>query len=214
MRALVVTSLLVSLAGPSIVATQAAPAAADLAARVQARFAAVRDFTAEFTQTETSPLLPRPVVERGQVKVKKPGKMRWTYTSGDKKVFVSDGVRVYMHYPQDRYVEEFRVDKDASTGLMFLAGRLDLVRDFVASMPSAQPAGEWHLELTPKKKDADLVTLTLAVERVSLGLRGFKIVDDQEGVRTFRLTKLEENRNLPDSDFVFVMPRNVELRRQ
>lgn len=214
MRVLAATSLLVGALAAAPAGLQSPPAAADLAARVQARFATVRDFTADFTQTETSPLLPRPVVERGQIRIKKPGKMRWTYTSADRKVFVSDGVRAYMHYPQDRYVEEFRVNQDASTGLMFLAGRVDLVRDFVASVPAEQPTGEWRLVLTPKRKDGDVVTLTLDVDRTSLALRGFIIVDDQEGVRTFRLSKLEENRNLPDSDFVFVMPKNVELRRQ
>ena len=33
-------------------------------------------------------------------------------------------------------------------------------------------------------------------------------------VSKFRLAKLQENRNLPDSEFVFTMPKGVEIRRQ
>jgi outer membrane lipoprotein carrier protein len=213
MRSSALGVLLAVLSTGGLTASQA-PGASDLAARIQARFATVRDFSADFTQTETSPLLPRPLTERGQLKVKKPGKMRWTYTSGDRKVFVSDGVRAYMHYPQDRYVEEFKVTEDDSTGLLFLAGRVDLVKDFTSSVPAVQPEGVWRVVLKPKKRDADLSSLAIDVERTSLAIRAFTITDAQDSVRTFTLSKLQENRNLPDADFAFVMPKNVELRRQ
>ena len=56
--------------------------------------------------------------------------------------------------------------------------------------------------------------LTLEVDRASLALRGFTVVDEQDAVSKFRLAKLQENRNLPDSEFVFTMPKGVEIRRQ
>ena len=36
--------------------------------------------------------------------VKKPGMMRWTYTSPEKKEFVSDGRKLYSYVPEDRQV--------------------------------------------------------------------------------------------------------------
>lgn len=190
------------------------PAASDLAGRVQARYNTIRDFTAEFTQRQTSPLLPKPVTERGSVKIKKPGRMHWTYATGDRNQIVSDGTTIYAYFPQDRYVSRSAMPAgdDASTALLFLAGRGNLTRDFTASLPADQPAGEWRLTLRPRASQADFETLTLEVDRTSLTFRGLVVVDAQGGTSAFRFTNMRENRGLPDSDFVFSIPRGVEVR--
>lgn len=192
----------------------APPTASTLAARIQARYATVRDFTADFTLHQTSALLPKAVVERGDVKVKKPGRMRWTYATGDRNQFISDGVMVYAYFPRDRYVERSALPKsdETSTALLFLTGRGDLSRDFVASMPADQPAGEWRLTLSPRAKQADFETLTLEVDRTSLAFRGLVVVDEQGGTSAFRFTNMRENRGLSDREFEFVIPRGVEIR--
>lgn len=190
------------------------PSASALAARVQARYRTVRDFTAAFTQTETNALLPKPVVDRGEVKVLKPSRMRWTYTSGDRNEFVSDGTRQYSYFRRDRYVQITAVPRDdeASTALLFLAGRGDITRDFTASLPADQPAGEWRLVLTPRRPQADFETLTLEVDRQSLALRGLVATDAQGTTRAFRFTDMRENRGLSDREFEFEIPRGVEIR--
>ena len=33
--------------------------------------------------------------------MKKPGKMRWDYTSPEKKLFVSDGQTMFLYFPDD-----------------------------------------------------------------------------------------------------------------
>ena len=199
---------------PATLSAQTAPSAADLAARIQAHYNTVRDFTAEFTLAQTSGLLPKAVQERGELKVKKPSRMRWVYQSTDKKQFVSDGTRFYSYFPQDKYVTQSLLPKsdEASTALLFLAGRGDLTRDFVASAPDEQPAGEWRLVLKPKSKQADFKTLTLDVDRSSLALRGLTVVDEQGGISKFRFINLRENRGLTDREFEFAIPKGVELR--
>ena len=64
---------------------------AALARAVQERYDRVRDFSADFTHTYEGGVLKKRVVERGTVQVKKPGRMRWRYTSPEEKLFVSDG---------------------------------------------------------------------------------------------------------------------------
>jgi len=196
-------------------ARQDAPDASTLAARVQAHYTTVRDFTAEFTLTQTSAMLPKPVEERGDVKIKKPSRMRWTYQTSSKQQFVSDGLRLYSYFPQDRYVTTTALPKNSnevSTALLFLAGRGDLTRDFSASVPDQQPAGEWRLLLKPKAPQADFKTLTLDVDRATLALRGFTVVDDQGSISKFRFMNLRENRGLTDKEFEFTIPKGVELR--
>jgi outer membrane lipoprotein carrier protein len=213
MRTFLALSLAAVLA-VAVGARQDAPDAATLASRVQAHYTTVRDFTADFTLTQTSAMLPKPVEERGDVKIKKPSRMRWAYQSSDKKQFVSDGTRLYSYFPQDRYVTTTALPKgnDVSTALLFLAGRGDLTRDFTASVPDQQPVGEWRLLLKPKAPQADFKTLTLDVDRSTLALRGFTVVDDQGGISKFRFANLRENRGLTDKEFEFTIPKGVELR--
>ena len=64
--------LLVSAVTVAAGAEQAAPpTAAVLAARVEAHYATVKDFTAEFRLTQKAPLSLKPTEERGDVKVMK-----------------------------------------------------------------------------------------------------------------------------------------------
>lgn len=210
----VLALVILLLAGGIPGAASQVPVASDLAARIQARYNTIRDFTADFTQRQTTPLLPKPVVERGEVKIKKPGRMRWTYATGDRNQVVSDGTMIYAYFPADRYVSPSPVPKadDASTALMFLAGRGNLTRDFAASMAPEQPEGEWRLVLRPRTPEADFETLTLEVDRTTLAFRGLSVVDEQGGTSAFRFTNLRENRGLNDREFEFVIPRGVEVR--
>ena len=207
-------AIAVALAVSTMSAAQATPTAAQLAALIQTHYARVTDFTADFTQTNSNPLLPKGRTDRGTVKIKKPLRMRWTYTTSEKQEFVSDGTMSYWHVPADKYVRVQRLPKDgeASTALLFLAGRGDLTKDFVASAPPDQPAGEWRLLLRPAKgRQADFTTLTLEVARTSLELRGLVIEDDQAGtVSRMRFTNLRENRRLTDREFEFQIPKGVE----
>ncbi len=205
---------LAAIATVTVAARQEGPDAATLATRIQAHYTTVRDFTADFTLTQTSAMLPKPVEERGDVKIKKPSRMRWTYQTSNKQQFVSDGTRLYSYFPQDRYVTTTALPKgnEVSTALLFLAGRGDLTRDFTASVPDQQPPGEWRLLLKPKAPQADFKTLTLDVDRATLALRGFTVVDEQGAISKFRFANLRENRGLTDKEFDFTIPKGVELR--
>lgn len=210
-----VTAVWLTLAqAPAVFHAQEAASASDLAARIQARYASVRDFTANFTQRQTSQLMPKPVEERGTVKIKKPGRMHWTYTTGDRNQTISDGTTIYFYFPRDRFVERRPLPREdeASTALLFLAGRGNLTRDFTASLPSDQPSGEWRLVLRPRGAQADFSALTLEVDRASLALRGMAIADEQGGTSAFRFTNMRENQGLADREFDFIVPRGVEIR--
>src|SRR5207302_9996494 len=78
--------------------------ATDVAQSLQHKYDTVRDFSADFIHTYQGGVLHKQITERGHVLVKKPGKMRWEYTAPEKKLFVSDGVRVYSYVPEDKQV--------------------------------------------------------------------------------------------------------------
>jgi len=204
---------LVCLLAGTAVAAQTSPSADELAARIQAHYDSVRDFTADFALVQTNALRPRPRTEEGQVVIKKPLKMRWDYTTSDQKSFVSDGTMLYVTFPEDRYVDVSALpeEENTSTALLFLAGRGDLTRDFVVRKADTQPPGEWHLVLEPVSgREADFETLELRVARNTLVLTGMVVHDGQGGTSTYRFTDLAEDQGVSDRTFDFTIPDGFE----
>src|SRR5688572_23323527 len=113
-RSLTVALIALSLAVQ--VRAQAGPSADSVARTLQARYQGVRDFAADFEQTYRGGVLRTQASERGTVKIKKPGRMRWVYTSPEKKEFVSDGAKIYTYIPADKqvYVSDVPTDDSAT----------------------------------------------------------------------------------------------------
>jgi outer membrane lipoprotein carrier protein len=197
-------------------APSAQSSASEVARQVQSHYDTVKDFSADFTHAYEGGVLRRKTTERGSVLVRKPGRMRWAYTAPEEKLFVSDGVKMYAWVPADRQVTISSLPRgdEASTPILFLVGRGNLVRDFdVAAAPSVAgaPAGSYALLLTPRRKVPEYDSLTLVVDRASYVLRMLIARDGQGGTSTFTFTGLKENVNIPDSKFVFTIPRGAEV---
>jgi outer membrane lipoprotein carrier protein len=193
--------------------TSARPPAAETARALQQKYDQVRDFTADFTHTYQGGVLRKTLTERGTVEVKKPGRMRWEYTAPEKKLFVSDGRKVYSYVPADKQVIVSTVPTEdrATTAVLFLAGKGDVTRDFTVSYGSGEAADTWVLRLDPKVRQRDYDWLVLTVDRRSLQIRGLTAADQQGGTSTFRFTNLRENTGLPDSRFAFRIPKGVDV---
>jgi outer membrane lipoprotein carrier protein len=187
----------------------------DLARRIQSRYDGVRDFSASFEQKYTGGALRRQAVERGTVKVKRPGRMRWEYVQPERKLFVADGRRLYAHVPADRQVIVSAVpaEDQATTPVLFLAGKGNLARDFTvaATTVAGAPPGTVAIRLTPLHREPDYDWLALVVDETSLALRMLVAGDSQGGTSSFTFTDLRENVGLADRDFTFSIPRGADV---
>ena len=192
------------------------PAAQALAQTLQRKYDGIHDFSADFVHTYRGGVLRKEAVERGRLLVKKPGKMRWEYTSPEEKVFVSDGVKMYSYIPQDKQVlvQSIPQNDQVSMPTMFLSGKGSLSRDFTPSMvePSmgALP-GTLALKLVPKSTQQDYDWLILEVAPQTLELRGLVTADAQGGRSSFSFTNLKENPGIADKQFAFTIPRGVDV---
>jgi len=202
------------------VATPAAQqqTAQSLAQQLQRKIDGIKDFSADFAHTYAGGVLRKQVTERGKLLIKKPGKMRWDYTSPEQKVFVSDGVQLYSYVPADKQVIVSPVppEDEAATPTLFLAGKGSLTRDFSVAftdVPAGLPATSKALKFEPKKRQPDYDWLILVVEPASLALRGLATGDAQGGTSTFAFTNLKENVGLADKEFAFKIPRGVDIVR-
>jgi outer membrane lipoprotein carrier protein len=207
--------LTVLLAAASLSATSAAqtkPAPDALARSLQQRYQGIRDFSANFTHSYRGGVLRTQTTESGTVAVKKPGLMRWVYTSPEKKEFVSDGNKIYSYLPQDKQVIVNDVPADqAATPALFLAGRGDISRDFTAAAADSPLPGAVALKLTPRRSEPDYQYLIVAVDPATLQIRALTTRDHQGGDSTLTFTNMKENRGLSDKDFAFRIPRGVDV---
>jgi outer membrane lipoprotein carrier protein len=199
-----------------LVAHAADSTAAELATALQKKYDAIKDFSADFSHDYEGGVLRKKITERGRLLVKKPGKMRWDYSTPETKQFVSDGVKMYSYIPQDKQVIVAAVppDQDAPTPTLFLAGKGNISRDFVPSLadaPAGAAPGSRVLKLVPKAKQRDYDWLVLVLDPATLAIRGLLTVDAQGGKSSFTFTNLKENVGLADKEFVFKIPRGVDV---
>jgi len=183
-----------------------------LARALQERYQSIRDFSASFVHTYRGGVLRTQTTERGTVTVKKPGQMRWIYTAPERKEFVSDGVRMYAYIPEDRQVMITTLPQDdqATTPAAFLAGHGDIVRDFSAAFDYTSP-DLTALRLTPYRSEPEFEYLIVAVDPVSLQILALTTRDRQGGDSTISFTELKENQEVADKEFVFSVPRGVDI---
>ena len=215
-RAVIVALAACAALGGQLVGRAADATAPELAAALQRKYDGIKDFSADFSHAYEGGVLHKTLTERGHLLVKKPGKMRWDYSTPETKQFVSDGVKMYSYIPQDKQVIVASVppDEDAPTPALFLAGKGNLTRDFTPSLadaPAGMPAGSRALKLVPKARQRDYDWLTLVLDPGSLALRGLLTVDAQGGKSTFFFTNLKENVGVADKEFAFKIPRGVDV---
>jgi outer membrane lipoprotein carrier protein len=201
------------LAASVVPLAQARPPAQEIAAALQKKYDAIRDFTADFVHESEGGLLRKKQIERGVVQIKKPGKMRWDYKTPEPKVFVSDGRRIYLHVPADNQVIVSPVPEQdqATTAVLFLVGKGNLTRDFTVSYADGGSADTYALRLQPKVPETDYDWLQIVVDRGTLQMRSLSAADSQGGRSTFQFTNFKENVGLTDKTFAFKIPRGADV---
>src|SRR3954452_10375060 len=207
-QALLLTTVMAGAHAPS-----GRPPAQEVAAALQKKYDAIRDFTADFVHQSEGGLLRKKQVERGVVQVKKPGKMRWDYKSPEQKLFLSDGRRIYLHVPADNQVMISAVPEQdqATTAVLFLVGKGNLTRDFTVSYADGAGPDTYSLRLQPKLPERDYDWLQVVIDRKTLQIRSLSAADSQGGRSTFQFSNFKENTGLADKTFTFKIPRGADV---
>jgi outer membrane lipoprotein carrier protein len=197
---------------PAVLGAQGRPTADALAKALQQRYQGVKDFSADFVHTYRGGVLRTQTTERGHVLIRKPGMMRWTYTTPEKKEFVSDGSKVYSYIPADKQVLVTTVpaEDEATTPALFLAGKGDIARDFTAAYVESGAPGT-ALRLTPRRSEPEYEYLVVALDPATLQIRALTTRDRQGGESTLTFANMKENQGLSDKEFAFRIPRGVDV---
>ena len=204
--------LLVAMITLSMTTVQLSPA--EVAERVQAVYNAAASMRCDFVQLYRSGTTGKVTEAGGELKLKKPGKMRWDYKEPDRKLYISDGVTVYWYLPDDRQVTKMSLDEadQQQTQILFLTGRGDLNRDFAISNEMVnQPLyeGSYLLRLVPNREE-DFDYLVLEINPTDYYVERMVVVDTFGNSTDYRFLNIRPA-ELADSEFAFTIPRGVEV---
>src|SRR5688572_29409102 len=208
-----VASLVAIVSVPVLLAAQGQQSPEVLARSLQSRYLGIRDFSADFVQSYRGGVLKTQSTARGTVVVKKPGKMRWVYTSPDRNELVSDGTKIHWYTPDEKQVvvSDMPAADQATSPALFLTGKGDIARDFTASFAPVGTVPGVALKLVPKRPEPEYEYLVMTLDPASLQIRTLATRDRQGGESMFTFTNMKENRGVSDKEFVFRIPRGVKV---
>ena len=130
-------------------ATQSVP---EIVRAVEARYARAHTLEAKFYERYRASGQPGQS-ESGTVYFSKPGRMRWEYESPSTKLFLVDGVNVWLYVPADRTASRAKLKEsdDWRTPLALLTGKIHLDRlcgkiELITSTGGANLSGDAPLD--------------------------------------------------------------------
>lgn len=189
---------------------QSGPGAAEVAARVDRHYNSLHSLEVHFVQNFTGMGMHRH--EAGVLLLKKPGRMRWTYTEPDGKLFILDGHNGYFYSPGEteaQKVPQKQLD-DLRSPLQFLLGHTDLEKELKGLTVTPTGNGLYVLAGVPKGLEQRVSSLKITV--TGDGAIRSMTIEETDGV-TNAFDFSGEAANVPTSNaaFVFTPPPGVHV---
>lgn len=192
----------------------AAPAKTDqeVIDAIQKKYDATKTFKAQFVQKSYLKVMDQAQVAKGEVFIKKPGKMKWVYNAPDPQVLVSNNRSLWLYLPEESQVTRMQVDSiySSNTPALFLSGQGKLTEAFYVRNVTHED-GKVVVELTPKKEDQGLEKLVLYADPNNFQIVGSKVYDKLGNKTEMQFSRIEDNPSISDSIFQFEVPPGVEL---
>jgi outer membrane lipoprotein carrier protein len=163
-----------------------------------------------FRESYTASGYPRQA-ESGDLTLRKPGRMRWDYSTPTGKLFLSDGKDVYLYTPDSHRVERMKLKEsdDMRAPLAFLLGKLDFQKEFHDFVVSPQ-APYWKIAAKAKsdKLPYEHIEMLIAAD---YSIQRLVITGQDHSVLTFQFDGEQVNPIVNDSIFKFQMPAGATL---
>jgi outer membrane lipoprotein carrier protein len=172
---------------------------------VEDHYNKVRTLQVKFTETYSSK--GRPHSDSGMLYLRKPGKMRWEYASGQ--LFVSDGKFIFSYYPEEHRAEKMSMKEtdDLRAPLAFLLGEVNFERDFGEYHTKPDQGGALITAL-PKSDKFPYTEVTFAT-RADFTIRRLEVKLQTSDVIVFTFDAEKQNPLLTDALFQFTPPQGV-----
>ncbi len=191
-----------------------AAATADLAPllkAVEARYNHAQTLQVVFHEAYTGTGQPRRT-ESGTLLLRKPGRMRWDYTSPQGKLFISDGKYLWLYTPSDKQVERMSLKEteDMRAPLAFLLGKLHFDKEFRNIQSKSQPDGSTLITAQPKTDNLPYSQVEFVVG-ADTQIRRVQVTGFDQSVLEFNFEQEKLNPPLEAKLFQFRMPPGAAL---
>jgi outer membrane lipoprotein carrier protein len=145
--------------------------------------------------------------ETGELYLRKPGKMRWDYSSPAGKLFVSDGKNVYFYTPRGNRAEKvgLKDTDDMRAPLAFLLGKLEFEREFQNFRLATHSSGVTTLTVDPKSDRLPYKQVEFTFDNLYQITR-LNVTGHDNSVLTFVFTNERLNPAMDDKLFRFELP--------
>ena len=166
--------------------------------------------TLSLSFVETSRIQGRQRTEKGDLFLRKPGRMRWQYTVPAGKLFVSDGKFVYSYTPQDNRAEKMKMKEtdDMRAPLAFLLGQLEFNKDFREFRAHAEDGGT-YITAIPKSDKLPYTEVSF-LAATDFTIRRLEVKGQDNSLLQFSFESEQRNPPVSDTLFRFVPPAGAE----
>jgi outer membrane lipoprotein carrier protein len=149
--------------------------------------------------------------ESGTLYLRKPGKMRWDYTSPAGKVFISDGKDVILYTPGDATAQRSKLkeSEDMRAPLAFLLGKLEFKKEFKSFEARHDGSGTW---ITAEPKSENLAYSKVDFLATPAGeILQVRVTGQDQSMLDFTFTNQQQNAPVAASLFIFHPPPGVQI---
>jgi len=207
---LVVAGLLLAAAVPA-----RAVEPAELAGRIQKKYAALTAFSAEFTQSIRNAASGDTEHRSGSFLFKKPVLVRWETVKPEKELLVVGANAVWDYFEEDKEAYRYSVAEiiSSKTMLRFLTGKANLTEDFLVAPGKPEEAGPGQavLQLAPREPEPGLVMAKVWVDLSTDMIARIFIQDFYANTNDLTLARVVANPKLADSLFAFTPPKDAKV---
>lgn len=186
----------------------------DATEKMQAVYASMQSFRAEFSQQ----LLQREsgVVEKrsGVILFQKPLRVRWETVSPHAELLMVTDREIWNYLPDEelayRYSRELA--EDSRSIIQVITGQSALSRDFdVESAQEPEDGTLIHLLLYPKDPTTELTEAQIWLDSGTFLIRRAMIMDFYGNTNTIELSSMQKNASVSGNDFLFTPPKGTEV---
>lgn len=182
----------------------------ELAQRVDHHYNTLRSLKAEFSESYQGMGMSR--VESGTLLLRKPGRMRWDYSSPPGKLFVLDGKYAWFYSAGDPQVQRIPAKEldDLRSPLRFLLGHTELEKELNNLVLAPAANGDFTLAGLPKGQENRIHKLTLTVTAAG-AITGIEMQETDGATTRFTFTDQQPDAPIPPQDFHFTPPKGVPI---
>jgi outer membrane lipoprotein carrier protein len=202
--------LAAALLSTCLCAQQPSPSAKDLAQRVNRHYNQLHSLQAGFSESYQGMGIKR--TESGTLRLLKPGRMRWDYSSPAGKLFLLDGKFAWFYSRGDSQVQRLPAKQldDLRSPLRFLLGHTVLEKELNNLTMAPGPSGLYTLTGQPKGEEKRVSKLTLTVTAAG-AITDLEIEEADGALTRFTFTGELPNVPVPADAFHFTPPQGVPV---